>query len=407
MKRNVRAVLLAAVFIVSLLCLTACKGKHKHTYAEDFSYDAENHWRPATCEHKEEKKDFGAHKFGTAGDNTCQTCGYQAIQLQVKTNTENQKYVRTQLIHDMLKLSFVSGDNQKDIQWVSAEKKHIESYTIAGGQITVTVSAVADNIKYTAEITVPLEESPVGVEDFFAKNEGGAYMLSGVVAGFSTTVNNNEVVLADKQTGRLVSVTKMGTGKLLYGGYCLPGVEIGDEIIIPVTLVKDKESDTSANSAKVYAEYQGGTDYKTAVVSKNNKINYGADSVLIDSQADLEAFLSAGNRENNHYKIVKFKGKLNFVMDSTYENYNFWFSEKQAKTEKDIQIDNITPSFNDPALYYTIGANFSDLVLGKAHQAAIDYKNPHSAEVEITAVYLGGCTSFGQFLILDQTWVTK
>ena len=406
MKKNVRAAVLAVLFVVSLLSFTAC-GKHKHTYAEEFSYDAENHWRLATCEHKEEKTDFGAHKFGGEGDNTCQTCGYRAVQLQVKTNAEDQKYVRTQLIHDILKLAFVSGENPEDIQWVSAEKKHIESYTVAGGQIAVTVSAVADNIKYTAEITVPLEESPITVEDFFTQNAGDACMLNGVVVGFSTTANDNEVVLADKQTGRLVSVTKMGTGKLLYGGYCLPGVEIGDEIIIPVTLVKAAESAESANSAKIYAKYEGGTDYQTAVVSKNNQINYGTDSVLIDSQADLEAFFSAGNRENNHYKIVKFKGKLNFVMDTTYENYNFWFSEKAAKLEKDIQIDNVTPSFSDPALYYTLGTNFSDLVLGEAHQAAIDYKNPDSAEVEITAVYLGGCKAFGQFLILDKSWVTK
>ena len=74
---------------------------------------------------------------------------------------------------------------------------------------------------------------------------------------------------------------------------------------------------------------------------------------------------------------------------------------------KDIQIDNITPCFNDPSLSYTVGMNFSELVLGQPHLAAINYKNPLSAEVEITAVYLGGNKKFAQFLILDQSWVTK
>ena len=402
--KTIRAFFAAIAIVVLLLSLAACKGKHKHTYAEEFSYDAENHWRPATCEHKEEKRDFDAHKLEGG---ICKTCGYQTISLQVKTNADNQKYVRTQPIHEMLKLGFAYGENQSDIQWVQAQKNNIESYTIADGQITVTVSAVADNIKHTAEIKMPLDESTVDVETFFAKNTGDACMLNGVVAGFSTTGNNNEVVLADKQTGKLVSVIKMGTGKLLHGGYCLPGVEIGDEIVIPVTLVKEKQSETSANSAKVYAEYMGGTDYQAAVVSKNNQIKHATDSVLIESQADLQAFLSAANRENNHYKTVKFKGKMNFVMDATYENYNFWFSEKEVKLRNDVVIDNVAPCFNDPALYYTLGTNFSNLVLGASHQAAIDYKNPHSAEVEITAVYLGGCTSFGQFLILDETWVTK
>ena len=232
MKKNIRAVSLVFVLVISLLCLSAC-GKHKHTYAEAFSYDAENHWRQAICEHREEKKDFGAHQFTETGD-TCKTCGYQTVSLQVKTNTENTEYIRTQPVFDMLQLGFVYGGNTDDVKWVSAQQNNIDSYTISKGVITVKVSAVLDNIRYTNEITVSMDESPIGVEAFFAKNAGDTCVLNGIVAGFSTTGNNNEVVLADKQTGKLVSVIKMGTGKLLYGGYYLPGVEIGDEIIIPV-----------------------------------------------------------------------------------------------------------------------------------------------------------------------------
>ena len=167
MKRSFRAVLLAAVLIISLLCLTACKGKHK--YAEDFSYDAENHWRQAICEHKEEKGDLGAHQME---DGTCKTCGYQTVTLQVKTDDANAKYIRTQPICDMLELGFAYGGNTADVKWVQAQENNIDSYTIADGQITVTVSAVADNIKHTAEIKMPLDESTVDVETFFAKNTG-------------------------------------------------------------------------------------------------------------------------------------------------------------------------------------------------------------------------------------------
>jgi len=396
-----------------LSCLTGCEKKesqdqtptHVHTYAEQYSYDAENHWRLAGCEHKEEKADLGAHQFGA--DRKCTVCGYQAVTLLVKTNTENQKYTRTKPIDEMLKLGFAYGDNAADVQWVQAQKTNIEGYTISNGQITVKVSAMANYMQYTNEITVALEEAPIGVEAFFAQPEGGSHMLQGIVAGFSTTANNNEVVLADKETGRLISVTKMGTGKLLYGGYVLPGVEIGDEIIVPVSLVKEKQSADSANSTKIYAEYTGGTEYQTAVASKGNAVKYATDAVLIDSQADLQSFLSAANRENNHYKTVKLKGKMNFVMDATYENQNFWFSDKTVKNATEVQIDKITPCFNDPCLAYTTGMNFSSLVLGKPHQAAVDYKNPITADVEITAVFLGGNTKFAQFLILDQSWVTK
>ncbi len=387
-----------------LLSLAACKGKHKHTFAEQFAYDAENHWRQATCEHTEEKTDMGAHQLDGG---SCKVCGYQTVQLQVKTNAENQKYTRTQSISEMLKLGVVYGGNTADVQWVSAQERNIVGYTISNGQITVTVSAVVRNITYTNEITIPLEESPIAVEAFFTQNEGGNYMLTGVVAGFSSVGTHNEVVLADKETGKLVCVRKMGEGKLLHGGYCLPGVAIGDEIIVPVTLVKEKQSADNANSLKVYAEYTGGTDYKTAVVSQKNSVKYPTETVQISSQKDLVSFMSAANRENNHYKVVKFKGKMNFVMDSGYENYNFWFTDKQAKVKADIQIDKITPCFNAPAISYTTGASFSQLVFGKDHCAPGDYKNPASADVEITAVYLGGSTTFGQFLILEQSWVAK
>ena len=414
-KRKYRAFAAILATAIAITCLAGCKDKnqetqgqvpaHIHTFAEQYSFDAANHWHLATCEHTEEKGDLGAHQFDA--NSKCTVCGYQAISLLVKTNAENQKYTRTKPIEEMLKLGFAYGANTADVQWAQAQKANIDGYTIANGQITVKVSAMVNFVKYTNEITVALEETPVGIEAFFNQAEGGSYMLQGVVAGFSTTGNHNEVVLADKETGKLVSVTKMGTGQLLYGGYVLPDIKIGDEIIIPVSLVKEKQSADSANSTKIYAEYMGGTTYETAIVSKGNAVKYATEPVLIDSQADLEAFLSAAARENNHYKTVTFKGKMHFVMDATYENQNFWFGDKAVKNATEVQIDKITPCFHEPSLAYTTGQNFSTLVLGKPHQAAVDYKNPVTAEVEITAVFLGGNTKFAQFLILDQSWVTK
>lgn len=356
-----RKFILLAVFVISLLCLTACNDKKQE----------------------------------------------ETVGLQVKTIAENQKYIRTEPIHTILELGFTEDEKQDNIQWVPAQKNNIESYTIRDGKMTVTVSAVISNVKHTKEITIPLDESPIGVGAFFDQNPGDSYMLNGIVAGFSTTGEENEVILADKDTGKYVSVTKMGEGTLLYGGYSLPGVEIGDEIIIPVTLVKEKQANTNANSAKTYAEYTGGTEYQTAVVSKKNQIKQSTDIVMIETQADLEAFLKAGSRESNHYKTVKLKGSMNFAMDSAYENYNFWFSELKAEKVKDIRIGNVTPCFSAPSLFYTTGGDFSEMVFGEPHKAAIDYANPLSAEVEIKAVFLGGNGKFAQFLMLDQSWVTK
>ena len=65
------------------------KPGHAHTYAEEWSYDSDNHWHAATCEHADSKDSFGGHVFGewgTISDSTesehgikqrvCSTCGY-------------------------------------------------------------------------------------------------------------------------------------------------------------------------------------------------------------------------------------------------------------------------------------------------------------------------------------------
>ena len=65
------------------------KQGHAHTYAEAWSYDSDNHWHAATCEHTDSKGSFGGHVFGewtTISDSTesehgikqrvCSTCGY-------------------------------------------------------------------------------------------------------------------------------------------------------------------------------------------------------------------------------------------------------------------------------------------------------------------------------------------
>ena len=49
--------------------------QHEHTFAAEWSNDAENHWHNSTCEHTDEKADLAAHKDGDK-DNLCDACGY-------------------------------------------------------------------------------------------------------------------------------------------------------------------------------------------------------------------------------------------------------------------------------------------------------------------------------------------
>lgn len=43
-----------------------------HTYAEEWMYDGSYHWRPATCQHIDQKADYEPHTFD---GNTCSVCG--------------------------------------------------------------------------------------------------------------------------------------------------------------------------------------------------------------------------------------------------------------------------------------------------------------------------------------------
>lgn len=69
--KSLVAVLIAALMAFALV-LTACD-QHEHTFAEEWSSDATNHWHAATCEHKDEVSDKAAHTWGD--DGKCTVCG--------------------------------------------------------------------------------------------------------------------------------------------------------------------------------------------------------------------------------------------------------------------------------------------------------------------------------------------
>ena len=78
-------------------------------------------------------------------------------------------------------------------------------------------------------------------------------MLNGVVVGFATTIDQNEVILADNN-GKFISVVGLGGGKLINDSYYVDGVDVGYEITIPVVL---KNDGVGANANKLYASYAG------------------------------------------------------------------------------------------------------------------------------------------------------
>ena len=65
------------LLIVVCTCIFSACGKeesHIHTYESAWSYDAQNHWHKATCEHSSEKSELAVHSFT---DDVCTVCNYE------------------------------------------------------------------------------------------------------------------------------------------------------------------------------------------------------------------------------------------------------------------------------------------------------------------------------------------
>lgn len=78
----VLSAVLATAAIAAACGAVGCKKKdnttgqeHTHTYASEWSYSQQRHWKGANCEHKEERSEVALHTFGT--DDTCTVCGYK------------------------------------------------------------------------------------------------------------------------------------------------------------------------------------------------------------------------------------------------------------------------------------------------------------------------------------------
>lgn len=84
------AIALASAVSAGMVLMAGCEGcsdtttpppggeQHEHTYSPDWSYDENNHWHAATCEHSDLKSDEAAH-VDANNDGVCDVCGYDQM----------------------------------------------------------------------------------------------------------------------------------------------------------------------------------------------------------------------------------------------------------------------------------------------------------------------------------------
>jgi len=223
----------------------------------------------------------------------------EATGIELQLAQPNASYVRTTSFAGYVNARVKFNDGSAT-DWLAITDANVTGYQFAANVVTVTVGVTYKGRLFTAAIDLPFAKTTVNVDQLLSSQVGNTYLLKGVIAAFATTVKYPEVVIVDQATGKFVTVAKLGEGDLHSGEYNTCGFSVGDEIVVPVTLTQHATDSESSNSQKLYGMYAGGKMYQTAVVSTGNQPTYDfTQADVIDSQADLQAFLSNTNRVGN------------------------------------------------------------------------------------------------------------
>lgn len=295
--------------------------------------------------------------------------------------------------------------------WYPITRKDISKVEMKDGKVYATAKVTVNGITREKTFTFEADMTALSVAELKTATVGQNYTVKGVVVAVATTVTQDEVVIADKETGEMICVYNLTNGGKVTLRTLDIDLEIGDEILIPVMLKKSatKSSDgkETADRGKLIAEYTGCKQVGAAILSKNNAVDFNYSQVQeITTNAQFKTYLAKANRANVVYEIVKLKGSLDFVYYGDSRQIKFCFSDLKPSSLTSFRIDgtSATPVFCDGAVQYTTGKSFSELVFGDPKfftgSSSDSLANKATREVEIYALYIGGNQWYHQFIPL-------
>lgn len=116
---------------------------HKHTFdMTKWSYNAENHWHPATCGHTDEKKDLGAHVWNEGVVTTQPTETTEGVKTYTCTTCGNTKTATIGMLDHVHTFDTERWDHDAENHWHPAtcahtdEKKDLAAHKWNDGVIT-------------------------------------------------------------------------------------------------------------------------------------------------------------------------------------------------------------------------------------------------------------------------------
>lgn len=181
---------------------TAKIGKldHKHTFdMTKWSYNAENHWHPATCGHTDEKKDLGAHVWNEGVVTTQPTETTEGVKTYTCTTCGNTKTATIGMLDHKHTFDTERWDHDAENHWHPAtcahtdEKKDLAAHKWNDGVITKPADYGVEGEKtFTCTVCKATRTEPIA----------------------APAAKDNEIVLKEGKTlgkeynGEVVSITK-------------------------------------------------------------------------------------------------------------------------------------------------------------------------------------------------------
>ena len=272
--------------------------------------------------------------------------------IEVKVAEELVAYTRSMDVAQYITCREVYSNNTTG-DWYEISDGDIESITIDGAEASINLSLFINNEVLEKTVKLPVADEFVSVKTLKEGTIGESYLVNGVVIAIATTVSRNEVIIADKETKDIISVSGLETSGNVHGMTLDMDIEVGDEIIAPVVL---KESTLPSDSGKLYAAFNGGSHIYNTVLSKENVVTLDySNPLVVDSQADLVNMLSSNNRGNNVYQVVKLVGQMNFITYQSSRHFRFWFEDGNIDNYNDQKIEgNILPLFRDEKEHFVL-----------------------------------------------------
>lgn len=175
MKKKFLAITAAA--LAAAMMLAGCGAPaHTHTFSEtEWAYDDAGHWRPATCEHTEEKGSYAAHKFTPSAENSaigeC-VCGQSKVLISSLAAPANLQFATHAISFEAVEHAEAYTVTVKRGETVAfATETEGTGLDLAGkglvGQYTASVSAKLRTLTSepaTVEIDMPYVDTDVLIE---------------------------------------------------------------------------------------------------------------------------------------------------------------------------------------------------------------------------------------------------